>query len=76
MPSSPLGMPPGSSALSVRVHPNVAMDIALEFYKLFFNGKTVGQALHTIRTDYLANGNLYGLIYTPYCWSDLAIQKQ
>jgi hypothetical protein len=66
----------GVIGTEVRVRPNVAMDIALEFYRLFFSGESVGQALHTIRTDYLANGNLYGLIYTPYCWSDLAIQKQ
>lgn len=65
----------GVIGTEVRVRPAVAMDIALEFYKLFFKGISVGQALHNIRTDYLAQGNLYGLIYTAYCWSDLAIEK-
>jgi len=29
--------------------------------------------LRTIRLDYLASGNLFGLVYTPYCWADLRI---
>jgi len=66
----------GVIGTEVRVRPVVAMAIALEFYKLFFSGESVGQALHSIRTGYLAHGNLYGLIYTPYCWSDLAIERQ
>jgi hypothetical protein len=66
----------GVIGTEVRVRPAVAMDIAQEFYKLFFKGVSVGQALHQIRTDYLAHGNLYGLIYTAYCWSDLAIERQ
>lgn len=59
----------------VKVKTSVAMDIGLEFSRLFFSGKSVGETMHLLRTDYLADGNLYGLIYTPYCWSDLTIKK-
>jgi hypothetical protein len=65
----------GVIGTEVKVRPSVAMDIAFEFSRLFFGGKTVGEALHLLRTDYLSYGNLYGLIYTPYCWSNLVIVK-
>jgi len=28
-----------------------------------------------VRMDYLRKGNLFGLNYTPYCWSDLKITR-
>jgi hypothetical protein len=60
----------------VKVRQSQAMAIALDFFRQFFEGETVAQALHHIRLDYLAAGNLYGLLYTPYCWSDLRLISQ
>jgi hypothetical protein len=66
----------GVIGTEVKVRSTMAMDFSLEFCKLFFKGKTVSQTLHQIRTSYLASGNLFGLIYTPYCRSDLVIVMQ
>jgi hypothetical protein len=41
------------------------------FQRLPAKTHTVEQALHEIRVDDLASGNLFGLVYTPYCWADL-----
>lgn len=65
----------GVIGTEVKVQPSIAMDIGLEFSRLFFGGKSVGETMHLLRTDYLSDGNLYGLIYTPYCWSDLTIVR-
>lgn len=35
----------------------------------------VDEALRTIRLDYLADGNLLGLVYTPYCWAELCVAR-
>lgn len=63
----------GVIGTEVNVRPGIAMDFAQRFFELFLKGETVGQALRQIRSEYLAHGNLYGLIYTPYCWSDLRL---
>jgi len=63
----------GLIGTEVKVRPSIAMDIAARFFERFLEGQSVDQALHEVRLDYLAQGNLYGLIYTPYCWADLRL---
>jgi hypothetical protein len=63
----------GVIGTEVRVNQQLAMDVATRFFEQFFRGETVGDALHAIRLDLLAHGNLFGLVYTPYCWTDLRI---
>jgi hypothetical protein len=65
----------GVIGTEVNVQPSVAMTFAVEFCRLFFGGKTVGKTLRQLRNNFLACGSLYGLIYTPYCWSNLDIVK-
>jgi hypothetical protein len=56
----------------------VSQPLAMEFAQLFFDelltsGATVASAMRRARIAFLARGNLFGLIYTPYCWADLAV---
>lgn len=68
-----MGNAAGVIGTEVRVNQSLAMDVATNFFEYFLAGKTVDQALHAIRTDFLASGNVFGLVYTPYCWSDLKL---
>lgn len=62
----------GVIGTEVKVAQTLAMDVAEQFFRrLLGKQHTVETALHEIRIDYLASGNLLGLIYTPYCWADL-----
>lgn len=63
----------GVIGTEVKVQPWAAMDIATGFFRRFLQGHTVFEALYDVRLDYLAHGNLYGLVYTPYCWADLQL---
>ncbi len=62
----------GVIGTEVRVDQRLAMDVAVEFLGRLFQGWTVDHALHAVRLDYLASGNLLGLVYTPYCMADLS----
>jgi hypothetical protein len=64
----------GVIGTEVKVNQDLAMKIAERFFELLLvQKKTVDEALRTIRLDYLADGNLMGLLYTPYCWAELRI---
>jgi hypothetical protein len=66
----------GVIGTEVTVSDMLAKDVAKQFFERFFKEQTVAQALHAIRLDYLATGNLFGLVYTPYCWADLKLVPQ
>ena len=63
----------GVIGTEVRVDQNLAMDVAVQFFRCLFKGWTVDESLHAVRLDYLASGNLLGLVYTPYCMADLSL---
>lgn len=73
----------GVIGTEVRINQDLAMKVAEQFFDLLLaqqqtvDGKakpfTVDEALRTIRLDYLADGNLLGLVYTPYCWAELCV---
>lgn len=68
----------GVIGTEVKVHQDLAMAFAERFFALLLGGPgadpaTVGEALGKIRLEYLAEGNLFGLMYTPYCWADLRL---
>jgi hypothetical protein len=66
----------GVIGTEVQVSQHLAMDVALQFFERFFQGFSAHQALQEIRLDYLSRGNLLGLVYTPYCWTDLRLVYQ
>jgi hypothetical protein len=71
------GRAAGVIGTEVKVDQFLAMDVAEQFVAAWLSGgQTVEQALRAIRIDYLKQGNLLGLVYTPYCWSELKIVKQ
>lgn len=62
----------GVIGTEVKVAQSLAMDVGEQFFRrLLARTHTVDTALREIRLDYLAAGNLFGLVYTPYCWADL-----
>jgi hypothetical protein len=64
----------GVIGTEVKVPQSLAMDLAEKFFQRLLSRKhTVESALHEIRLEYLAAGNLFGLMYTPYCWADLRL---
>jgi hypothetical protein len=63
----------GLIGTEVRVDQDLAMDVAEQFFRSLFRGATVDGALHAVRLDFLAAGNLLGLVYTPYCMADLRL---
>jgi hypothetical protein len=64
----------GLIGTEVKVERLQAMDLAQEFFgELFKPGTCVEDALRRVRTGFLKDGNLFGLVYTPYCFADLAI---
>src|SRR5579859_1671449 len=68
----------GHAAGVIGTEVKVSQDLAMEFARCFFDellspGITVGMALRHARLAFLANGNLFGLNYTPYCWADLTV---
>jgi len=66
----------GVIGTEVKVSQALAMDVAISFFEWLFQGASVDQALHTVRLDYLKCGNLFGLVYTSYCWADLKLAVQ
>jgi hypothetical protein len=64
----------GVIGTEVKVAQPLAMELAEQFFRrLLARTHTVETALHEVRLDYLAHGNLFGLVYTPYCWADLRL---
>lgn len=68
----------GNAAGVIGTEVRVSQDLAMEFAALFFDqllspGATVATALRAARLSFLAQGNIFGLNYTPYCWADLTI---
>jgi hypothetical protein len=63
----------GMLGTEAKVNQNLAMQVAIEFFSLFLEGYAVAEALRRVRLQFLARGNLIGLVYTPYCWADLRL---
>jgi hypothetical protein len=70
------GRAAGVIGTEVKVEQNMAMDVAEQFVAAWMGGDSVENVLRAIRVDYLKQGNLFGLVYTPYCWSELKIVRQ
>lgn len=68
------GRAAGVIGTEVRVNQELAMDVAEQFVAAWFSQrKSVEDALRGVRMDFLRQGNLLGLAYTPYCWSELSL---
>jgi len=72
----------GVIGTEIQVNQYLAMEVAESFFKGLMAVPKVGEktptvesVLRTIRFDYLAHGNLLGLMYTPYCWSELHLRR-
>jgi len=63
----------GVVGTEVKVNEKIAKEFAQSFFASLVNGGSVGQSLQQAKMDYLRQGNLIGLNYTSYCWSDLRI---
>lgn len=64
----------GIIGTEVKVDQGLAMELASRFFELFVEQRwTVDRALRRVRLEFLADGNLFGLVYTPYCWADLQL---
>jgi hypothetical protein len=71
------GRASGVIGTEVKVEQSMAMDVAESFIAAWMSGNSsVEEALWAIRIDYLKQGNMFGLVYTPYCWSELKIVKR
>jgi hypothetical protein len=71
------GRAAGVIGTEVQVEQNMAMAVAESFVARWMSGEqSVEETLRAIRIDYLKQGNLFGLVYTPYCWSELKIVTQ
>jgi hypothetical protein len=69
------GRAAGVIGTEVKVHQELAMEFAVSFFQhLVQDGWTVDRALRQVRLDFLRDGNLFGLLYTPYCWADLTLR--
>ena len=67
----------GVIGTEVKINQDLAMDVAEGFFASWLDdGHTVESALRAVRMDLLRQGNLVGLVYTPYCWSELQVKKQ
>lgn len=68
----------GVIGTEIPVVQSVAGEIALRFYKAFTGADkvSVGTALRRMRFDMLRKGNVAGLVYTPFCSSDLFLEKR
>jgi nucleoid DNA-binding protein len=68
------GQAAGVIGTEVKVPQKMAMAAGETFAGAWLSGKsTVEEALRTVRIKYLEQGNLLGLAYTPYCWSELKL---
>jgi YesN/AraC family two-component response regulator len=69
------GRAAGVIGTEVRVNQALAMAMAEAFFGLFVNERqSVAEALHRVQIDFLNKGNLFGLVYTPYCSADLKLK--
>lgn len=67
----------GVIGTEVRVNPELAITFAEKFFTgLITDQLPVDRALHLARMMFLASGNLFGLVYTPYCPGDLRMQRE
>jgi CHAT domain len=57
------------------VHEDLAREAANIFFRYLLEHQTVGSALHSLRAELLASGNLFGLLYGSYGWADLHIAR-
>jgi hypothetical protein len=68
----------GVIGTEVKVHQVLAMQFAETFLRHFLGppaGTTAENAMHASRCNFLAVGNLFGLVYTTYCWADLVVES-
>jgi hypothetical protein len=66
----------GVIGTEVKVHQTLAARFAETFFRYLLGpptGVTLDSAMHASRCEFLAAGNLFGLVYTPYCWADLVV---
>jgi hypothetical protein len=66
----------GVIGTEIPIDQTIAGEVALRFYRQFCGdaGASVGMALHRTRIDLVRKGNISGLVYTPYCSMDLALE--
>ncbi|MFD9127451.1 CHAT domain-containing protein [Kitasatospora sp. NPDC059571] len=64
----------GVVGTEISVDQAFATEVAERFWSHLLAGGTVGSALHTVRTELLAKGNVLGLAYTAYCSADLRLR--
>lgn len=66
----------GVIGTEVKVPQRLAMEWAEAFFAaLLVKGSQAGGALQAARFDFLASGNLFGLVYTAHCWSHLSLTE-
>ncbi len=69
------GQAAGVIGTEARVNQELAMEFARRFFELILSPSsktaTAEGALRQTRLEFLADGNLFGLLYTPHCWADL-----
>ena len=66
----------GVIGTEVKVPQTLAMEWAESFFAaLLAPGAQAGQALQKARFDFLASGNLFGLVYTAHCWAHLSVTE-
>ena len=65
----------GVIGTEIPVDQTIAGEVAVNFFRQLCGDPraTVGMALHRTRIDLLRKGNVSGLVYTPYCSMDLAM---
>ena len=61
----------GVIGTEVRVNEALAREFATLFFGRMMGGDSVDAAIRSARLSFLADRNLFGLVYTPYCWADL-----
>lgn len=68
----------GASAVvgtEISIRLPLAVEVAERFFGKVLNGASVGSAMHEVRWELANKGNLLGLAYTPYCFSELHITR-
>ena len=66
----------GVIGTEVKVPQRLAMEWAEAFFAaLLVKGAQAGGALQAARFDFLASGNLFGLVYTAHCWAHLSLTE-
>lgn len=66
----------GVIGTEVKVPQGLAMEWAEAFFAaLLVEDAQAGAALQAARFDFLASGNLFGLVYTAHCWAHLSLTE-